>query len=109
MKLEPSETEFQSAVVHLAELAGWRTMHVRRSIARDNRWATTTSITGWPDLVLWRPGQFIAVELKSEKGRLSRQQADVLQSLTAASIDTHVWRPSDWPQIETILTDRNRP
>lgn len=98
-----TEAEFQAAVVALAALAGWQTMHVRRSVARQGQWATTTSVPGWPDLILWKPGQFLAAELKSETGRLTKQQREVLDSLTAAGVDTRVWRPSAWPEIEATL------
>ena len=81
-------------------------MHVRRSIARQGQWATSTSIAGWPDLILWKPGRFLAVELKSESGRLTRQQATVLDSLAAASVDVRVWKPSSWPEIESTLTNQ---
>jgi len=108
MKLEPSEAQFQESVVRLATLAGWRTMHVRRSVERGNQWRTTTSINGWPDLVLWRSGAILFVELKSETGRLSRQQRDVLESLAEAGQDVRIWRPSDWPEIEMTLTARSK-
>ena len=79
-------------------------MHVRRSTQRDNRWTTATSIPGWPDIFAWRTRQTLAVELKTETGRLTTQQADVLDSLRAAGIDARVWRPSDWDEIEATLT-----
>ena len=104
-----TEAEFQDAVVALAALTGWQTMHVRRSIARKGQWATTTSVAGWPDLILWKPGRFIAAELKSETGRLTATQKTVLGSLEAAGIDVRVWRPSSWPEIETTLTRSSQP
>jgi len=104
MTVTPTEAQFQQAIVDLAELCGWRTMHVRRSTVRDQQWATVTSITGWPDLTIWRPGRLLMVELKSANGRLTPEQRDVLASLTAAGIDARCWRPADWPEIETTLT-----
>ena len=103
-KLEPSEAEFQHSVTELATLWGWRVLHIRRSIdGHDGRWRTTTSIAGWPDILAWRPGQVIAAELKSEAGRLTRQQKDVLASLADAGIECFVWRPADWAQLESVL------
>jgi hypothetical protein len=109
MKLEAGEAGFQAAVVELAQLCGWQCMHVRRSIARDGQWATATSVPGWPDLVAFRPGQLLFIELKAERGRLSVQQRDVLDALTAAGADVRIWKPSDWPAIETTLRSRWRP
>jgi hypothetical protein len=61
-------------------------------------------VPGWPDLVLWRAGQFLVAELKSARGRLRPEQRDVLATLAAAGVDARVWRPADWPEIEALLT-----
>lgn len=101
-----TEASFQAQVVDLAHLCGWRTMHVRRTVGRRNgrpAWQTATSIDGWPDLCLWRPGWFLAVELKTDRGRLTAAQAEVLASLRDAGVDVRVWRPADWPDIEATL------
>ncbi len=102
-----SEAEFQSHLVELAGILGWNVLHVRRSIGKGTRWTTTTSIVGWVDLLCWHPrhGMF-AAELKSERGHLRPEQVEVLDSLAAAGIETHVWRPSDWPAIQARLTGR---
>lgn len=102
-----SEAELQAQVVELARICGWRTMHVRRSIGKGRRWTTSTSVVGWPDLALWRPGQFLLVELKTDRGQLSNEQAVVVASLRVAGVDARVWRPSDWDSdIEPTLTRR---
>lgn len=100
-----TESEFQAQVVQLAELCGWRTNHTYRSASRRDGggWRTATTCIGWPDLLLWRPDQFLAVELKAEKGRLTVEQRDVLASLRAAGIDARTWFPKDWPEIEQTL------
>lgn len=101
-----SEAEFQGQVVELAHIRGWKALHVRRSIGTRNGkagWQTTTSIKGWPDLFLFRPGRAIAVELKKQTGRLTEEQADCIRELIAAGIPSYVWRPSDWDQIEEVL------
>lgn len=64
---------------------------------------TATTCEGWPDLVLWRPDRIIFRELKSETGKLTPAQRDLLLSLRAAGADVLVWRPSDWPDIEKEL------
>lgn len=102
------EADFQGQVVQLAGLAGWRTMHVRPAIGRRNgqaAWQTTTSVVGWPDLVLWSPrrGRVLFRELKTDAGRLTPQQAQVLDELAAAGADVGVWRPRDFDTIREEL------
>lgn len=101
------EKEFQAQVVELAHILGWDVLHVRRSIgnrAGKQAYQTTTSIKGWPDLFMWKPGRVVAAELKRQKGRLTEEQADVIRSLTAAGIQCEVWRPSDWDRIKEVLS-----
>lgn len=108
-----SETEWQDLVVEYATLRRWTVMHVRRSIKGEaGGWTTTTSVSGWPDLVLWRvartgrrsrSGGILYRELKSEKGRLTVDQLDVLGSLSDAGGDVDIWRPSDWPTVQETL------
>ena len=98
-----SEADFQRLVTETAELLGWNWMHVRSTTDTNGRTRTPTSCVGWPDLVLWKPGRFLAVELKSERGRPSVDQKHVLESLRAAGIDVGIWRPSSWPEIESTL------
>ena len=100
-----TESQFQQAIIQLAHLSGWRTNHTFRSASRRDGggWRTATTCTGWPDLTLWRPGQFLMVELKAAAGRPTSEQRDVLASLRAAGIDARTWRPCDWPEIESTL------
>lgn len=106
-----SETAFQAQVIELAELYGWRVLHVRRSKARGDQWATTTSITGWPDLFLFNPSQHraIAAELKSDRGRATPAQIQVLTDLNDAGIPTYLWRPTDLDDIASILGPHHGP
>lgn len=103
---EVTEAEFQQQVVELATICGWTALHVRRSIGRrggKQAYQTTTSIKGWVDLLLWRPGQIIAVELKREKGRLTDEQRECLSGLAAAGVPVYVWRPSDFEELARVL------
>lgn len=103
-----TEAEFQAQVIGLAEMRGWQVMHVRRAVAgRKGKWLTPTSLAGWPDLVLFKPGRGILYrELKTDRGRVSADQVAVLGALTAAGGDAGVWRPRDWPVIADTLTRR---
>lgn len=98
-----TEAEFQAAVVELATITGWRHLHVRRTIGRGRKWTTSTNLAGWPDLLLWRPGRVVAAELKSDAGKVTDEQADVLCSLAEAGIECHIWRPSDFDAIAATL------
>lgn len=104
-----SEAVFQQQVVELATICGWTCLHVRRSIGRrggKQAYQTTTSIKGWVDLLIWRPGQIIAVELKSEKGRLTEEQRECLAGLAAAGVPVYVWRPSDFEELARVLAPK---
>ncbi len=95
-----SESAFQQAVLDLAALTGWRAYHTHNS---------RHSAAGFPDLVLVRPPRLIFAELKTEKGRASVHQAVWLDDLGAVAedcepIEVHLWRPSNWPDITTILS-----
>lgn len=98
-----SEAEFQRTVIEALDLFGWEWLHCRRSIGRGGRHVTATSVSGWPDLLCWRPGRVIALELKSDTGRVTPEQRRVLASLTAAGIDARVVRPADWVELVEVL------
>lgn len=100
-----TEAEWQAQVVQLAGMLGWRHNHTRRAVGKNRRWATATSCVGWPDLTLWheRQRRFIFAELKSDKGRTTMEQDDVLASLRAAGAEVYVWRPADLDDVAAIL------
>jgi hypothetical protein len=105
-----TEAQWQAQVVGIAHHTGWLVCHTRPSEGRrrgERAWQTTTSVKGWPDLVLARPGAgVIFAELKSDRGRLSAEQRDVLATLDGSAGDgVHVcvWRPRDFDQVEGAL------
>ena len=74
--------------------------------ARAWRTAVAADGAGFPDLVLAKPGRLLFVELKSENGRLSQEQARWLAALGLTErAEVKVWRPSDWlgGTIEAVL------
>jgi hypothetical protein len=89
-----SEADWQSTVIDLATILKWNWWHDNDS--RRNK-------GGLPDLLLWRPGDFIAVELKRETGIVSDKQARILAEWEAAGVETYVWRPSDRAEVEWRL------
>ena len=94
-----TEDELLSAVCQLAALRGWRYHHIRNS-----RSGITQGHAGFPDLVMVRPPRLLFVELKAEKGRLSRGQEEWLGDLTYI-VEVHLWRPEHWLNgtIERVL------
>ena len=96
-----SESQFQAAVVKLARYHGWRVQY---------HWTEKHSPAGWPDLTLWRlprdgevAGRVLLVELKTQKGKVTKLQAQTIGELCRCGLDVHLWRPSDWPEIERCL------
>lgn len=83
-----NESEFQAAVCQLARALGCKVFHpvnVKRSEP------------GFPDLVIAGERAFMFRELKQQTGRISPEQHEWIDKLTAAKADVAVWRPSDWP------------
>lgn len=94
--LSISEAALQATVVELLNAFGYQHLHVRRSIGKVRKHVTATSIIGWPDLLAWRPGRIVAMELKSDVGKVTPEQQAVLESLNAAGVESRVIRPADW-------------
>ena len=86
-EMPESESEFQGRVIALAYAKGWRIYHTY-----DSR----RSVAGFPDLLMLHPqhGQIVA-ELKTEKGKLTPQQANWLLAFEAAGLAAAIWRPAD--------------
>ncbi len=81
-----TEAQFQNTVVAMCKLLGVASYHpyfARRSAA------------GWPDLALCGDNGFLLRELKTEKGRLTRDQEEWGFKLQKAGVDWDVWRPDD--------------
>ena len=94
-----SESQLQRDVLQLAGQLGYLAYHVY-----DSRKSGPDK--GFPDLILARDGRVIAVELKTERGRVSRDQARWIWALGALdTIEIFVWRPRDWSsgRIERVL------
>ncbi len=93
-QLHMNENDLQNAVIDLATVLGWHVHHDRPAQYQSGRWAThIMGDKGFPDLVLAKAGTVLFVELKSDKGKLSREQRDWGQQIGDA---WSVWRPQDW-------------
>ena len=93
------ERDFQKQVTDLAEIYGWQYAHFRPAVTTKG-WRTPVSGSlgaGWVDLVLCHPksGRVLLAELKSDKGKLSPHQSEVIETQRTCGLTVHVWRPSD--------------
>lgn len=108
--LPQSERSWQRQVVELAQLLGWVTWHdqatnsPRRCRACGAVRTLPRNVAGLPDLLLVRPPRVLFVELKAERKRPDRAQADWLAVLARCpGVEAYCWRPSDWPRVLATL------
>jgi len=86
-----TEKKFMAQIVKIACQLGWHFYHTFNSFH---------SAAGYPDLALVRGNRYILAELKTEKGKLSKEQEKWLKLLEPTPVEQYLWRPS---QIEDIL------
>jgi hypothetical protein len=89
------EHAWQSEVETLLREGGWEFIHVRD--------ARRQHITGFPDLFAVRGTVAIAIELKTERGRVTPEQSRWLALLRDAGIPSYVWRPTQIDSVRSIL------
>jgi hypothetical protein len=84
--LRVTEAAWQTQVIDLAQLLGWRVAHFRAA-QTDRGWRTPVQAdgAGYPDLVLVRGSELLFVELKAQRGRLSGEQRAWLDALRAVA------------------------
>lgn len=98
-----SEESFLANILEQAKLYGWLAFHPRPA-RTEKGWRTLTQgDKGWPDLVLCKAPRFLVVELKTERGTLSKEQEAWLQDLRGAGVDARIWRPSMIEEITAVL------
>lgn len=92
-----SEAQLQDCVIEMAQRFGWKIHHGRPGMNRRGEWMTPIQgDAGFPDLIMARAGRTLAVELKSEKGRVADAQYDWLKVLDETTVSAYLWRPRDW-------------
>jgi hypothetical protein len=92
-----TEDQWQRQVTDLATALGWTYFHTH-----DSR----RSPKGFPDLVLARE-RVIFAELKREREEPTQEQILWFYTLRDAGAEWYLWRPSDWPKVELILSTRH--
>ena len=105
-----SESAFQRLVIDAAQRLGWYVAHFRPA-RTESGWRTPVEAdgAGWPDLVMLRRGRCVVAELKTMSGRTTENQDrwidrfGAVQLTSSGAVTVHVWKPSDWNEIEAIL------
>ena len=85
------EEQFQSDVLTLALLHGWKAIHHRISVG---------TVPGWPDAYLVRGPRAIAAELKVGKNVTKKEQREWLDALSGTGVEVALWRPDKAPARE---------
>lgn len=108
------ENAFGEWLIGEAHHAGWLICHFRPAMVRGE-WRTAVSgDKGLPDIIATRDGRIIFVELKTEHGKLSLEQAVWMSELQKARHgmpymkgdglpEVYLWRPSGRDKILEIL------
>ena len=95
--LPVTEADFQRRVIAAAKWHKWLCVHIRATETGKGRWAVPyEGDRGLPDLILSKAGRVILAELKSDKGRPTKDQ---VRWLDHAGDHGRLWRPCNWPQI----------
>lgn len=91
-----TEKRFMASVIKFAKVNKWRFYHVF-----DSR----RSVAGWPDLVLLRGDRMVVAELKVGGKKPTAAQLEWLDAFqeVKGNVEVYLWRPEDWPVIESVL------
>ena len=106
-----NEHDFNSQITDLVKLGQW---DIAYHVFEQERYARRT-LKGFPDWLLVKTLEdgitiTLAVELKSEKGRLTAQQIKCLELLNKTEgIYSFVWIPSQIDEIVVVLRARGLP
>ena len=90
-----SEKQWQRQVVELARLHRWMVRY---------DWTRIHGVAGYPDLTLVRPPRLVYLELKTDRGRITRAQQDWIDTLAdVPGVVAAVVRPADWEYVRRLL------
>jgi hypothetical protein len=91
-----SEAEFQKVVIDLARRNGWLVYHAVPAQVRPGVWRTTyAGDRGFPDLMMVHPTRGgLFAELKTDKGKVTYEQEQWLDTLQQAGYEAYCWRPA---------------
>lgn len=106
-----TERQFQARVIDLLHMFGYRVAHFLPAVNLRGQWRTPVAADGkgFPDLVAVRPerngrsGRVLFIELKTDTGRLTKEQKEWQADLEGAHAEAYVWRPRDWTTLSEIV------
>lgn len=84
--LRPGELQCERVIIEAATLAGWHVHGERSALNRSGRYSTPIKgHRGFPDLILVRDGEMIAVELKRKPNKVEDGQRGWLDAFNQVS------------------------
>lgn len=99
-----TEDEFLRQIIELAHVYQWRVHHERPAWTNKGWRTPIQGDRGFPDLVLARSPRVIIAEVKSDKGRLTREEREWLEEMEGCpGVESFIWRPRMWDDIVGIL------
>ena len=103
-KRNNEEEQLLTHIIELAHLYHWTVAHFRPA-RTEKGWRTAVSGDGkgFPDLVLVRANRIMAMELKSEKGKVSQEQWEWLEALGKTGAEVYLWKPNQIEEIAEVL------
>jgi Holliday junction resolvase len=92
-----TEREWQRTVMALLELHGWGPIY--------HTWSSVHSPAGFPDLIAVRDNRILAIECKTQKGKVTDAQRKWLGALDGVKvIEAFVSRPApDLSELEQVM------
>ena len=95
-----TEAQFTETVIELAKFHGWMVSHFRPAWT-ERGWRTPLQgHKGFPDITLARNGVVLIVELKTIKGKTTKEQQRWAEAIGE---QYRLWRPSDLEEIKEAL------
>ena len=91
--IAPSERTYQTDVLELFGVLGWRAIH-HHPLRTKHGWRTGVEgpgCAGFPDVLAVRGQRIVAGELKSRTGRIGADQRAWLDALAQAGVECYVW------------------
>jgi hypothetical protein len=96
-----SERSLELTVLGMLVYHGWNWWHDKATNTPEGKWRNAR---GWPDLAIWKPGVgFAMIELKTAKGRIKPEQAQMIAMLSESGVIARIVRPTDLDDLQTFL------
>jgi hypothetical protein len=99
------EVDCEATILEAAQIGGWR-RHGERPAQSKKGWRTPIKgEAGWPDLILVKTGNMLAVELKRHPNEVEPEQLAWLRALDRVPgvLGLVVWVPEDMDYFNTAL------